>query len=151
VAAALSGHDWSSASGSLLAQEDSRTVARISLSIDGIPIAIFSELAGISTAVEPVGGAPVRRGAQTFSVGLGRPLSTSRELLEWHENILAGLSDRRSADLTMFDADGRQVARYHLVNAWPAKVEIGALKAGASEVLMETVTLVCESIQRVAP
>ena len=36
-------------------------------------------------------------------------------------------------------------------HAWPAKIEIGALKAGASEVLMETVTFVCEHIQRVAP
>jgi hypothetical protein len=36
-------------------------------------------------------------------------------------------------------------------HAWPAKIEIGALKAGASEVLMETVTIVCESLQRVAP
>jgi hypothetical protein len=35
--------------------------------------------------------------------------------------------------------------------AWPSKLEIGALKAGSSEVLWETVTLVCEMIQRVAP
>jgi hypothetical protein len=40
------------------------------------------------------------------------------------------------------------VARYHLTEAWPAKIEIGALKAGASEVLMEKVTIVCEFIQR---
>ena len=43
------------------------------------------------------------------------------------------------------------MARYHLEMAWPSKLEVGGLKAGASEVLMETVTLVCEHIQRVAP
>ena len=51
----------------------------------------------------------------------------------------------------MYNVDGKPVARYHLEHAWPAKIEIGALKAGASEVLMETVTMVCEHIQRVAP
>ena len=58
---------------------------------------------------------------------------------------------RKSCSLVMFDADGKPVARYHLENAWPCKIELGALKAGASEVLMETVTIVCEHIQRVAP
>jgi hypothetical protein len=32
-------------------------------------------------------------------------------------------------------ADGTAVDRYHLESAWPAKIEIGGLKAGASEVL----------------
>jgi phage tail-like protein len=50
----------------------------------------------------------------------------------------------------MYQADGKPVARYHLEMAWPSKIEIGALKAGASEVLMETVTIVAEHIQRVA-
>ena len=61
------------------------------------------------------------------------------------------MTARRSCSLVMYAADGKPVARYHMEHAWPAKIEIGALKAGASEVLMETVTLVCEHIQRVAP
>jgi phage tail-like protein len=151
LAVALTGYAWSSASGVLLAQEDSPRVGRVSLSIDGFEIAIFSELAGISSAVEPVEGQRVRRSQATFSVVLGRPLSPSRELLEWHEHILDGRRDSRTAMLTVFDAAGQEVARYHLVDAWPAKIEIGALKAGASEVLMETVTFVCERITRVSP
>ncbi len=51
----------------------------------------------------------------------------------------------------MFNSGGRPVARYFLANAWPSKIELSALKAGASEALMETVTLTAESIQRVAP
>ncbi len=46
---------------------------------------------------------------------------------------------------------GKPVARYLFENAWPAKIELGAVKAGAGEVLMETVTLTAESLQRVAP
>jgi phage tail-like protein len=58
---------------------------------------------------------------------------------------------RKSCSLVMYNVDGKPVARYHMHNAWPSKIEIGALKAGASEVLMETVTIVCEHIERVAP
>jgi hypothetical protein len=38
--------------------------------------------------------------------------------------------------------------RYHLENAWRAKLEIGALRADS--VLMETVTIVCDNLQRVS-
>lgn len=58
---------------------------------------------------------------------------------------------RKSASLVMYSSDGTPVARYYLQNAWPSKLEVGALRAGSSEVLMETVTLVCEHLQRVAP
>jgi phage tail-like protein len=51
----------------------------------------------------------------------------------------------------MYNYDGQPVARYHLENAWPSKMEIGGLRAGSSEVLMETVTITTESIQQVAP
>ncbi len=64
---------------------------------------------------------------------------------------VGGRGARKTADLTMYSVDGSPVARFHLENAWPAKIEIGALKAGSSEVLMESVTIVCEQIQRVAP
>jgi phage tail-like protein len=58
---------------------------------------------------------------------------------------------RKSCSLTMHSAEGKPVAKYWLEHAWPAKIEISGLKAGASEVLFETVTLVSEHIQRVAP
>jgi phage tail-like protein len=50
----------------------------------------------------------------------------------------------------MYNTDGKPVARYHLEHAWPAKLEIGTLGAGRTEVLTESVTLVCEHLQRLA-
>ena len=86
-------------------------------------------------------------------VVLKRGKNSSMELWAWHEAVLMGdiVAARKSCSLVMYNYDGKPVARYHLEHAWPAKLEIGALKAGASEVLMETVTIVCENIQRVAP
>ena len=143
--------------------QDAITAARFSITIDGYEIASFSELQGITTSVEVVDQMessdkeiilkklPGKRNPPTIVLKRGK--NTSMELWSWHEAVLAGdmMAARRSCSLVMYSADGRPVARYHMEHAWPAKIEIGALKAGASEVLMETDTLVCEHIQRVAP
>ena len=86
------------------------------------------------------------------TVVLKRGKNNSMELWGWHEAVLFGnmAQARKSCSLVMYNVEGKPVARYHLENAWPAKIEIGSLKAGASEVLMESVTIVCEHIQRVA-
>jgi phage tail-like protein len=92
---------------------------------------------------------PAKRTPPT--VTLERGLTSDTALWAWREAALAGAAGgRKGADLVMFDAEGTPVARYHLEQAWPSKLEIGALEAGASEVLMETVTIVCEKIQRVS-
>ena len=142
---------------------DAITASRFSIIIDGYQIASFAELVGITTEVEPVElmestdkevmlkKLPGKRKPPTLTLKRGK--NQSMELWLWHEAVLMGdiIAARKSCSLVMYATDGTPVARYHLEMAWPSKLEIGALKAGASEVLMETVTLVCEMIQRVAP
>jgi phage tail-like protein len=144
-------------------QQDALTAARFSITIDGSEIATFSELQGITTSVEVVDfiessdkqivmkKLPGRANPPTVILKRGK--NNSMELWTWHESVLQGnmAAARRSCSLVMYNVDGKPVARYHLEDAWPAKIEIGALKAGASEVLMESVTLTCTHIQRVAP
>ena len=140
---------------------DAITAARFSLTIDGVEIASFSELQGITTEVEPVElmestdkevvlkKLPGKTKPATLVLKRGK--NSSMELWAWHEAVLQGniVAARKSCSLIMYNYDGAPVARYHLMHAWPSKLEVGALKAGASEVLMETVTIVCERIQRV--
>jgi len=87
------------------------------------------------------------------TVTLKRGKNGSMELWAWHESVRKGAMDaaRRSCSLIMYNAAGTPVAKYWLEKAWPSKLEISAMKAGASEVMYETVTLVCEHMQRVAP
>jgi phage tail-like protein len=141
---------------------DALTAARFSITIDGYEIASFSELQGITTEVQPVDflestekevifkKLPGKRNPPTLKLARGK--NTSMELWAWHEAVLQGniVAARKSCSLIMYNYDGAPVARYHLENAWPSKLEVSALKAGASEVLMETVTIVCEHIQRVS-
>jgi phage tail-like protein len=85
------------------------------------------------------------------TVTLRRGHTSDMNLWTWHVAALVDpVAARKSASLVMYDLEGKPVARYYLENAWPAKIEIGSLKAGASEVLMETVTIVCEHIDRVS-
>jgi phage tail-like protein len=141
---------------------DAITAARFSITIDGYEIAAFSELQGITTEVEPVElmestdnevilkKLPGK--AKPATLVLKRGKNSSMELWAWHEAVLMGdiVAARKSCSLVMYATDGTPVARYHLEQAWPSKLEIGALKAGSSEVLMETVTIVSERIQRVS-
>ena len=141
--------------------EPSAGVARYSLTVDGFEIASFSQLGGISSGYEPAelevksGRTPTLTVPGTRKppkIVLTRGKTNDITLWAWHEQaLLSGADAWKDAQLVMYDIEGKPVARYHLEQAWPAKVEIGALKAGASEVLMETVTIVCEHIQRVAP
>lgn len=142
---------------------DALTAARFSITIDGYEIASFSELTGITTEVKPVDFLESTDKEVIFkklpgtvfppTIILSRGKNAGMELWAWHEAVLNGdiAAARKSASLVMYNTDGKPVARYHLEHAWPAKIEIGSLKAGASEVLMEKVTIVCEKLQRVSP
>ena len=136
---------------------DTITAARFSLTIDGVEIAQFSELVSITSEAEPDDLAatllkklPGKRNPPT--VVLSRGFSRDTQMWAWHEAARRERSTdaKKTADLTMFDTAGEPVARYHLESAWVSKIEIGALKSGASEVLMETVTIACGNLQRVA-
>lgn len=160
-AVALSRRAVVSAAG--LGLTDAIAAGRFSIVIDGMEIASFSELKGITTEVEPVEimestdkevilkKLPGK--TKPANIVLKRGKGKDMTLWQWHEAVLMGniVAARKSCSLVMYDGDGKPVARYHLEKAWPARLEIGALKAGASEVVMETVTIVAERIQRVAP
>ena len=149
---------WTATSLGAAAPPEDMTASRFSIVVDGHEIAAFAELKGISSGydidfIESDGrrlAVPGKRPPPT--VTLKRGMTSDLELAAWHQLAMNDWSAaRKSASLVMYDATGVPVARYHLENAWPAKLEIGSLRAGASEVLMETVTLVCDHLQRVAP
>lgn len=137
----------------VFAQTSPTAAVRYSLTLDGYEIASFSELAGITTSVDVVGNPSSRPGDRSLTAVLGRPLGPGRELLEWHERILQHprQPERRHLRLVAYNERGDEVAVFEFVNAWPAKIAVGSLQAGTTEVLMETVTLVCEQIKRVSP
>ena len=129
---------------------DALTAARFELSIDGVVMASFTELQGITTSVEVVEGLPRQ---DDGTVVLRRGMTLDMSISAWHEAALAGRLDeaRRNASLVFYDRNRAATARYNLQNAWPSKVEISVLDTGKSRILIETVTLVSERISRVVP
>ena len=133
------------------------SASRFTLTVDGVDIAAFSNLVAITSEASPddLAGTllkklPGKRNPPTIT--LRRALTNDLQIDAWHEAGIGGRpSDaRKSASLVMFDAAGKPVARYHLENAWPAKIEISAVEAGAGQMLWESITLTCDRLQRVA-
>ena len=57
------------------------------------------------------------------------------------------IAARKDATIMMYDTGGRPVARYHLENAWPSKLEIAGLKSDSNEVAIEGITLCHEGFE----
>jgi phage tail-like protein len=141
---------------------DALTVARLVLTIEGVEIAQFSDLLELSSGADPseLPSGPAKKGGSAKklpgkrvppTVTLKRGMSSDLGLFAWHGDALSRRAARKDAVLTLYDVQGRPVARYHLKSAWPAKIVVGGEKAGASQLLFETVTLTGDAIERVSP
>ena len=124
---------------------------------DGLPLGAFSDLA-MSTAVEPMeiavgdeSGPPQARRIPP-TVVLARSHSADMQVFEWYQSVLdSGPSEaRRNCVLTVHDATGLPAGRYQLEMAWPFKFEVGLRVRDDEELLIETVTLACQRVRRVA-
>jgi hypothetical protein len=107
--------------------------ARFSLTIDGVEIAAFSDLHLVGASQEADGAIVLDR------------VEGSAALAAWSRS-----GERKNAAVTMLDYEGSPVVTYSFTEAWPSKVEIGALKAdGGVGIHLETVTLGYARISRV--
>lgn len=132
------------------------------IQVDGIQVASFSELSGISTEVEPVeyistgpeGILHTKQYGKTKppTVTLRRGMDTETYMWAWHQAVLQGEpTARKTCSLQLFAAaqspkSGQPIITYILENAWPSKLEISGMKAGATELVTETVVLHCDQI-----
>jgi phage tail-like protein len=138
-------------------ENDALTAVAFGITVDGLPLAQFSELVELSSGLDPSGlelGPNQRRAALKQAlptVTLLRGQTNDLSLSTWHHDALAAANARRDVVLTVYSTAGAPVAKYNLESAWPARIEITGVKAGASQVLVERVTFACEHIQRVAP
>jgi phage tail-like protein len=133
---------------------------RFRVEIDGIASAGFSEAVIGETVTEAIdyreGNEPTRvrklPGLHKFAnVTLKRGMTASMDLYNWHKQILDGDigSARRNVAIVVIDQSGMDAARFHIHDAWPVKYQAGDLIAKGNEVLIETLELANEGIERV--
>ena len=132
------------------------SAVRFELTIDGRSLASFSEFVGITSEIGELIGSTGTIGTpppKKVRITLKRVMTRNIEMAAWHELVILGdvAAARKSCSLTMYNSTGAPVARYHLTDAWPQKIEIGAFKDKSGDsVLTETITMTCEFLQRVA-
>ena len=136
------------------------SAAHFTIEIDQTVVATFSELTGINSEVESVEYiAANREGHVVHSKQFGKTkppkvtlkrgmdMDGTKKLWAWHQAVLDGEPGAlRSCTLSLKSASGEIKISYELENAWPSKVDIAGAKAGASDVIMETVEIVCSQI-----
>lgn len=128
------------------------------LEIQGITEGHFTEVSGLEAQVTPIsyreaGNSQVvhyvpgrtEYGAIVFRYGLTK----SRELFDWFMTGVKGKIQRKNISVVLLDSDGTtEVTRWNLVNAWVTQWRGALLDAQSQEVAIESLTLVCETLDR---
>jgi phage tail-like protein len=136
--------------------------SRWALRIDGDEVVEVHEILSLISEVKSV--QYVDSGSEKSDFGLvpgprtpptvvfRRGMSKDLRLSAWHDAVVVnGPQEMKNCSLTAFATDGKQLARFELMSAWPSKIEISAIKAPPPAPLYETVTLVCDEVRRVTP
>lgn len=73
------------------------------------------------------------------------------ELVRWQRDVAAGalVPNRRRVVIVVQDESGQDQARFVVSGAWPVRYEASALSARSNEVVIETLELANEGIERV--
>jgi phage tail-like protein len=132
---------------------------RYRLEIDSITQAGFSEVAIADTTIEAVdyreGIDPMLRKVPGLRkhpiITLKKGLTNSVDLFEWYQENLGGLvkEKRRKVVIVAQDEAGVEVRRFVIPEAWPVKYITSDLNAKGNEVVIETIELANEGIERV--
>ncbi len=121
----------------------------------GKPLGFFQTCRGLGSSTEVIefregAGDAVRKLPGRQNVGdviCTRGLTSSAELTAWRKLVEDGkiAEARSSVTVTLYDEALTPVARWELGNAWPSELQALGTQTAAAE----SVTIVCESIQRV--
>ena len=143
-------------------QSDALAGYHFAIEIDGVAIAQFQEVSGITLEVDVIDLKEntkdgkfvlhkVPGNHKTPTIVLKRGKNASMDLFQWYQDVITGKIDkaRKNGSIVLMGYDHQEVSRYNFVNAWPSKITTSALKAGANEIVTEEVTIVCEDLERV--
>jgi phage tail-like protein len=126
---------------------------RFLVEIEGIQQAAFTECSGLGSEVHVVeyrsGNEPTatRKLAGRVSypnIVLKWGVTQSRELYNWHLQVIQGNVQRKNGSVILLDDAGQESVRWNFFNAWPSRWEGPTLNAMSNGVAIESLTLTCE-------
>jgi phage tail-like protein len=130
---------------------------RFLVEIDGIQQAAFAECSGLGSEIEVVEyrdggeGSPVRKvpGRVRYpDIVLKWGVTDSRELYNWHLQLINGTLVRKNGAIILLDDQGQPKVRLNFSDAWPSKWEGPRLIARGTDVAIESLTLTCERLEQ---
>jgi hypothetical protein len=125
-----------------------QSVARVSLTIDNLEIAVFSNVDEVTSSIKLPRADGKAAQLEPLRIVLERNATNGLELADWHRQATTQLTGyRRDATLTIFNSEGQPTLKILLQNAWPAEYHLEQ----QGDQMVERVTLTATSIQRVAP
>lgn len=129
---------------------------RFSVEIEGLALATFTSVSGLSVETEVL---EFREGGDTGAVRkipgrlkypnivLKAGFTGDTTLFDWAMTAArTGDVVRRTVVISMVDGAGSSLARWRLHNAWPVKWEGPSLKASGNEVAIETLEIAHEGL-----
>lgn len=128
------------------------------LEIQGVTEGHFTEVSGLGAKVTPIsyregGNSQVVHYVPGYvdysAITLRYGVTQSKELFEWFKTGVRGQVLRKNLSIVLLDGDGTtEVMRWNLLNAWATEWSGSLLNANSQEVAIESLTLVCESLDR---
>lgn len=124
--------------------------------IDGLTVAAFSEVSGLTAEGDPVdyreGTDPVNNvrklvGLRKYAnLMFKRGYVQDNTLWQWYQRIANGQPDRRNGSVVLMNEAHQDVMRWNFENAWINKIEGPGLNATSNEVAVESMELVHEGL-----
>ena len=123
--------------------------------IDGITRAGFQEASGLDSSIDVIehreGGSTTTKiklpGLTKYAnIVLKRGITDDTQLLDWHQQCVAGNVVRKNGSIVLQDRAGNEVMRWNFLNAWPSKWSGSTLTAAGNDVAVETLELAHESL-----
>jgi len=125
--------------------------------LDGITQAGFTDCSGFGSTTEPVemneGGFNsashkfVGRTKQN-NLTLKWGLTDSRELYNWYRDVVNGKIQRKNGSIIVLDLEGQEKVRWNFREGWPTKWDGPDFTAKGNDVVIETLEIAHEGIER---
>ncbi len=142
--------------------EDAIIGSRFGVELDGVAMAYFQSVSGFSNETELIEDKVVTANGQTVvrktpgqltwaPITLERGLTTDMSLWEWRKAVIDGdtAGMRRNGSIILYNHAMEEVARYNFTDAWPSKWTGPAAKADDNSVMVESIEIQIESLERV--
>ncbi len=126
---------------------------RFVVEIEGIQQAAFTECSGLGSEVQVIeyrsGNEPTATrklpGRVSYpNIVLRWGVTKSRELYDWHLQVIQGNAQRKNGSVILLDETGQESVRWKFFSAWPSRWEGPTLNAMSNGVAIESLTLTCE-------